>query len=130
MREIVGRTPAEEIRTTGRLAAQDQVVDITQTTLDAYQAGILITGIKLEKADPPAEVLDAFEEVQRAEQDQASSINEADQYANQKQPRGGRRSGKDRRRCQGLQGAGRASRRKAKRSASSKSMTSMPRPRM
>jgi membrane protease subunit HflK len=84
MREIVGRTPAEVIRTTGRLAAQDQVVNITQATLDNYQAGIMITGIKLEKADPPAEVLDAFEEVQRAEQDQARSINEADQYTNQK----------------------------------------------
>lgn len=84
MREIVGRTPAEEVRTTGRLAAQDQVMAIAQTTLDSYQAGILITGLKLEKADPPAEVLDAFEEVQRAEQDQARSINEADQYANQR----------------------------------------------
>ena len=84
MREIVGRTPAEEVRTTGRLAAQDQVMSITQTTLDSYSAGILITGLKLEKADPPAEVLDAFEEVQRAEQDLARSINEADQYANQR----------------------------------------------
>lgn len=76
MREIVGRTPAEEVRTTGRLAAQDQVMGISQTTLDSYAAGILITGLKLEKADPPAEVLDAFEEVQRAEQDLARSINE------------------------------------------------------
>ncbi|MGE0009078.1 MAG: FtsH protease activity modulator HflK, partial [Parvibaculaceae bacterium] len=84
MREIVGRTPAEEVRTTGRLAAQDQVMNITQTTLDSYSAGILITGVKLEKADPPAEVLGAFEEVQRAEQDQARLINEADQYANQR----------------------------------------------
>src|SRR3954470_21566981 len=45
MREIVGRTQAEVIRTTGRLAAQDQVLNITQATLDSYQAGILITGI-------------------------------------------------------------------------------------
>ena len=59
-------------------------MEIAQTTLDSYSAGILITGLKLEKADPPAEVLDAFEEVQRAEQDQARSINEADQYANQR----------------------------------------------
>jgi membrane protease subunit HflK len=84
MREIVGRTAAEEVRTTGRLAAQDQVMNIVQTTLDDYSAGVLITGVKLEKADPPAEVFDAFEEVQRAEQDQARLINEADQYANQR----------------------------------------------
>jgi membrane protease subunit HflK len=84
MREIVGRTPAEEIRTTGRQAAQDQVLEITQSTLDAYKAGIVITAVKLERADPPKQVIAAFEEVQRAEQNQAQSINEADQYRNSK----------------------------------------------
>jgi membrane protease subunit HflK len=84
MREIVGRTPAEKFRTGGRKAAEDQVFEITQTTLDAYKAGVLVTGIRLNEADPPPEVRDAFAEVQRAEQDQAKLINEADQYANQK----------------------------------------------
>jgi membrane protease subunit HflK len=84
MREIVGRTPAEEIRTTGRQAAQDQVQAITQATLDAYTAGIIIVAVNLEKADPPQPVIAAFEEVQRAEQNQAQAINEADQYTNQK----------------------------------------------
>jgi modulator of FtsH protease HflK len=84
MREIVGRTPANEALTTGRLAIQDQVVAITQKTLDAYQAGVLITGLALENVDPPPQVLDAFEEVQRAKQNQQNSINEAEQYSNQK----------------------------------------------
>ena len=84
MREIVGRTPAEEFRTGGRKAAEDQVFTITQETLDSYSSGIILTGIRLNEADPPAEVRDAFAEVQRAEQDQAKLINEADQYANQK----------------------------------------------
>ena len=84
MREIIGRTPAEEFRTSGRKAAEDQVFTITQQTLDDYKAGILLTGIRLNEADPPPEVRDAFAEVQRAEQDQAKLINEADQYANQK----------------------------------------------
>ena len=82
MREVVGRTAAETIRTTGRQAAQDEVRKITQDTLDAYKAGIVITAVNLEKADPPRQVLAAFEEVQRAEQNQAQSINEADQYRN------------------------------------------------
>ena len=84
MREIVGRTPGETIRTTGRLAAQDQVKEIAQATFDSYKAGISITGVQLERADPPKPVIAAFEEVQRAEQDQANLINEADQYANTK----------------------------------------------
>jgi len=84
MREVVGRTAAEEIRTTGRLAAQDQVRKITQDTLDQYKSGIAITAVNLEKADPPKQVIAAFEEVQRAEQNQAQLINEADQYRNQR----------------------------------------------
>ncbi len=83
MREVVGRTAAEEIRTVGRQAAQDQVRQITQSTLDGYNAGIIITAVNLEKADPPRQVIASFEEVQRAEQNQAQLINEADQYTNQ-----------------------------------------------
>ena len=91
----------------GRKAAEDQVFTITQETLDSYKAGVLITGIRLNEADPPAEVRDAFAEVQRAEQDQAKLINEADQYANQKNPARRRRSSENRRRCKGLQIASR-----------------------
>jgi modulator of FtsH protease HflK len=83
MREVVGRTRAEEIRTRGRQAAQDQVRDLIQKTLDDYRSGVLITGVQLEKADPPPQVVDAFEEVQRAEQNQNKLIREAEQYRNQ-----------------------------------------------
>jgi membrane protease subunit HflK len=83
MREIVGRTPSEEIRTRGRQVAQDQVKELIQRTLDGYQSGILITGVQLERADPPSPVLGSFEEVQRAEQNQSKLIREAEQYRNQ-----------------------------------------------
>lgn len=82
MREVVGRTPAEEIRTRGRQQAQTLVQNLVQDTLDSYEAGILITGVKLEQADPPPAVIDAFEEVQRAEQDQNRFIRQAEQYRN------------------------------------------------
>jgi membrane protease subunit HflK len=83
MREIVGRTPSEEIRTRGRQVAQDQVRELIQRTLDDYKSGIIITGVQLEKADPPTPVLSSFEEVQRAEQNQNQLIREAEQYRNQ-----------------------------------------------
>ena len=83
MREIVGRTPSDEIRTRGRQVAQDQVRELIQRTLDDYNSGIIITGVQLEKADPPTPVLSSFEEVQRAEQNQNKLIREAEQYRNQ-----------------------------------------------
>jgi membrane protease subunit HflK len=82
MREIVGRTPASEALTTGRLAIQDQVTEIVQRTLDQYNAGIFVSGLALEGVDPPGPVLDAFEEVQRAKQNQQNLINQAEQYTN------------------------------------------------
>ncbi len=82
MREVVGRTPAEEIRTRGRLKVQEEVKALTQKTLDRYKAGIQITSVQLEKADPPAQVIDAFEEVQRAEQNLNKFIREAERYRN------------------------------------------------
>lgn len=82
MREIVGRTKADQIRTKGRFEAQQQVRELMQKTLDSYNAGILINGVQLEKADPPPEVIAAFEEVQRAEQNQNKFIRDAEQYRN------------------------------------------------
>jgi modulator of FtsH protease HflK len=82
MREIVGRTSAEEVRTRGRQEAQQAVQTLIQETLDSYEAGILINSVNLEKADPPPQVIDAFEEVQRAEQNQNRLIREAEQYRN------------------------------------------------
>ena len=84
MREIVGRTSAEEIRTSGRQAAGAQVQQLIQSTLDSDESGIQVTGVQLEKADPPPQVVDAFEEVQRAEQNQNRLIREAEQYRNQR----------------------------------------------
>jgi membrane protease subunit HflK len=84
MREFVGRTPDERVRTGGRQELEDTVGKVTQGTLDAYGAGVTIVGVQLEKADPPTEVADAFEEVQRAQQDQDRFQREADAYSNKR----------------------------------------------
>lgn len=82
MREFVGRSRAEDVRTERRAQVEDEVRHRLQETLDEYGAGIAIIGIQLERADPPAEVADAFEEVQRAQQDQERFQREAERYAN------------------------------------------------
>ncbi len=82
MRDVVGRTAADEVRTKGRFATQEQVKELIQKTLTSYDAGININGVQLEQADPPPQVVDAFEEVQRAEQEQNKLIREAERYRN------------------------------------------------
>ena len=84
MREYIGRSRAEEVRTERRAEVEEAVRNILQSTLDAYNAGITVIGIQLEQADPPAEVADAFEEVQRAQQDLDRFQREAEQYANRR----------------------------------------------
>ncbi len=84
MRELVGRSTAEEVRTERRAEVEEGVRVLLQTTLDTYDAGITIVGVQLERADPPAEVADAFEEVQRAQQDLDRFQREAEQYANKR----------------------------------------------
>jgi modulator of FtsH protease HflK len=84
MREFVGRSNAEEVRTDGRQKVEDAVRTQTQATLDGYGAGVTIVGVQLEKADPPSEVASAFEEVQRAQQNQDQVQREAEAYSNKR----------------------------------------------
>lgn len=84
MREIVGRRPAQDVFRDNREAIAGEVRSSMQATLDSYGAGIEVNTVSIEDAAPPAEVADAFEEVQRAEQDEDRFREEANQYSNQK----------------------------------------------
>jgi len=53
-------------------------------SVNDYGAGLAINAISIEDAAPPREVADAFEEVQRAEQDEDRFVEESNQYSNQK----------------------------------------------
>lgn len=84
MREVVGRRPAQDVFRNAREQISTEVRDIIQGTMDTYGSGIAINAVPIEDAAPPREVADAFEEVQRAEQDEDRFVEEANQYANQK----------------------------------------------
>jgi modulator of FtsH protease HflK len=84
MREAVGRRPAQDIFRDDRQGIADAVRVIIQSTLDSYQAGLGVNAISIEDAAPPREVADAFDEVQRAEQDEDRFVEESNQYSNQK----------------------------------------------
>ncbi|MGB5091960.1 MAG: FtsH protease activity modulator HflK [Parvibaculum sp.] len=82
MREAVGQSKIEVVQTTGRDALQEKVREYMQTTLDSYKAGIEVTEVKLQKVDPPSQVIDSFRDVQAARADQERMRNEAESYAN------------------------------------------------
>lgn len=84
MREVVGRGLAQDIFRDKRAAISEEVRSITQATLESYGTGIQINRITIENVAPPREVADAFDEVQRAEQDEDRFVEEANRYSNQK----------------------------------------------
>jgi membrane protease subunit HflK len=84
MREAVGRRPAQDIFRDDRQGIATDVRDIIQGSLDNYGSGLSVNAISIEDAAPPREVADAFDEVQRAEQDEDRFVEESNQYSNQK----------------------------------------------
>jgi modulator of FtsH protease HflK len=86
MREVVGHTEIQPILTGARQTIETAVQNLMQRTLDSYGAGIQITQVQLQKVDPPAQVIDAFRDVQAATSDAERAQNEAQTYANRVVP--------------------------------------------
>lgn len=82
MREVVGQTPLDDLLTTAREEVQIRTRDLMQTILDGYGAGINIERVQLQKTEAPPPVIDAFNDVQRARQDQERLQNQAEAYRN------------------------------------------------
>ncbi|MBU6444770.1 MAG: FtsH protease activity modulator HflK [Alphaproteobacteria bacterium] len=82
MREVVGQSQLEPILTQDREPIQVAVRQLMQKTLDTYGAGVTITRVQMQKADPPAEVIAAYRDVQAALADQERMRNEGETYAN------------------------------------------------
>lgn len=66
MREVIGRSQIQPILTGARNVTEQGVQELIQRTLDSYGAGILISQVQMQKVDPPAQVIDAFRDVQAA----------------------------------------------------------------
>ncbi|WP_035056402.1 FtsH protease activity modulator HflK [Andreprevotia chitinilytica] len=87
LREIISRTPIQSAMSDKRQQIADQSRELLQRLLDAEQAGIFVTQVQLQRVDPPAAVIDAFNDVQRARADQERARNEAEAYRNDVLPR-------------------------------------------
>lgn len=82
MREIVARSQLAPILNRDRGIIADELRELIQATLDSYDSGMNIVRVNFDRADPPQEVIDAFREVQAAEQQRDRLQSEADAYAN------------------------------------------------
>ena len=87
MREIIGRTDIQPALTEARGTVESEARALLQATLDEYEAGIQITELALQDVHPPRAVIDAFNDVLRAQQDRDRQRNEADRYRNDILPR-------------------------------------------
>ena len=87
MREVIGQVAIQSILTEGRTDIENKTSILIQEILDEYGAGITITQVQTQKADPPAQVIDSFRDVQAARADLERQRNEAEAYANDIIPR-------------------------------------------
>ncbi len=86
MREVIGRSQIQPILTGARNTTEQAVQELMQKTLDTYGSGVQITQVQMQKVDPPAQVIDAFRDVQAARADFERLQNEAQTYANRVVP--------------------------------------------
>ena len=82
MREIIAQSELAPVLNRDRGAIADRLLDLIQLTLDSYDSGVNIVRVNFDKADPPQSVIDAFRDVQAAEQERDRLQNVADAYAN------------------------------------------------
>lgn len=82
MREIIARSQLAPILNRDRGVIAQELQELIQATLDSYESGINVVRVNFDKADPPREVIDAFREVQAAEQERDTLEKQADAYAN------------------------------------------------
>ncbi|XDA99371.1 FtsH protease activity modulator HflK [Sulfitobacter sp. LCG007] len=99
MREVIAQSELAPILNRDRAAVEAQVRELIQSSLDARETGINIIRVNFNKVDPPSlavtvtddqgrtsnvSVIDAFRDVQAAEQERDRVERQADAYANRR----------------------------------------------
>ena len=81
LRHVVGSSTMDAVITEGRAALGVEVQERIQRYLDLYQTGIAVVKVNIDKSAPPLQVQDAFDDVQKAKEDEVRAVNEANAYA-------------------------------------------------
>jgi modulator of FtsH protease HflK len=87
MREVMGDRASILILTVGRSEIQQRVRELIQRQCDQFGMGIRINEVNLLFVDPPAAVIDAFNDLNKAEQDAVRFYEEASREYQERVPR-------------------------------------------
>lgn len=79
--DVIGKMKLDEVLTTGRELLSSGVLNRTREVLNSYNAGIEVVAVTLRKVQAPDQVRTAFSDVNRADQDKATYIQQAQAYA-------------------------------------------------
>jgi len=81
LRHVVGGSLMNDVITEGREAMGVGVQERLQVYLDSYGTGIRIDKVNIDRSAPPSQVADAFNDVQKAKEDEQRLINESNAHA-------------------------------------------------
>ena len=87
IREVVGKSKMDFTLSQGRSEVSSRVKILMQQILDRYKTGINVTTVNLQNVQAPEQVLPAFEDVVRSQQDRERFRNEGQAYANDVVPK-------------------------------------------
>ena len=82
LREAVGKQKMDFVLNEGRPQIASVTKELTQSMLDIYKSGMIITTVNLQQSQPPEQVQDAFNDAIKAREDNVRFINEAETYSN------------------------------------------------
>lgn len=83
LRHVVGGSIMDRVITDGRAAIALEVQQRLQSYLDRYGTGISVSKVNIDQSAPPAQVKDAFDDVQKAKEDEQRYINQSNALAEQ-----------------------------------------------
>ena len=81
LREVIGGISMDEFLSGGRGEIVRQTKELTQSILDRYKTGLILTSVNLQDPQPPEEVQGAFEDAIKAREDEERYKNQAEAYA-------------------------------------------------
>jgi membrane protease subunit HflK len=85
--ELVATMPVDDLLTSGKALVQEQTRLRAQGLLDSLEAGLRLVAVNIGAVDPPATVIEAFNDVSTAKLEKARMINQADGYQRDLIPR-------------------------------------------
>ncbi len=87
VREVIGKSKMDYVLKEGRAEVVASIQTTMQAALELYEAGLRVSDVNLQDAQPPEEVQAAFSDAIKAREDKERFKNEAEAYSNDVIPR-------------------------------------------